>query len=195
MNTDMRTLRKKSTNIYDIIDKLKVPNYIKNLINDRYFQLVGKKTLRKDNRRGLIAVISYNICVKNNQLKMYHEIVNDLGIKETAIPKGKKLYNKYTKNDRKLVRLDISKLVYKMLDMYGDIDLSVDRNSIIEIYHNLKEKSEKISRAKPQSIAATLLFYLIKKHVEIDKKSFCKKVKVSTITIDKFLPEIKLYCY
>ena len=82
-----------------------------------------------------------------------------------------------------------------MLDMYGDIDLSVDRNSIIEIYHNIKEKSEKISRAKPQSIAATLLFYLIKKHVEIDKKSFCKKVKVSTITIDKFLPEIKLYCY
>lgn len=65
------------------------------------------------------------------------------------------------------------------------------KKEVSEIYSRIKNKSSKLNRSRPQSVASGLVYYWIKKNgKDISLKQFIKKVGLSELTINKIYYQI-----
>ena len=65
------------------------------------------------------------------------------------------------------------------------------KNEVKELYEKVKNKSSKINRSRPQSIASSIIyFWICLNNIDISLKSFAKKVDLSELTISKLSREI-----
>ena len=66
-----------------------------------------------------------------------------------------------------------------------------DIKEVEELYTQIRNKSSKINRSRPKSIANALIFYWIQmKNKNVDISFFSKKVEMSELTINKLIKEI-----
>ena len=67
------------------------------------------------------------------------------------------------------------------------------KTEVIKLYARIKNRSSKLNRARPQSVAAALTYYWIrKKQLDISLKDFAMKVDLSELTINKNAKEVAL---
>ncbi len=67
------------------------------------------------------------------------------------------------------------------------------KKEVINLYARIKNRSSKLNRSRPQSVAAALTYYWIrKKKLDISLKDFAKKVDLSELTINKNAKEVAL---
>mgnify|MGYP003336189110 FL=1 len=67
------------------------------------------------------------------------------------------------------------------------------KEEVIKLYSRIKNKSSKLNRARPQSVAASLIYYWTQQNnIDINLKDFAKKVDLSELTIDKNTKEISV---
>ena len=65
------------------------------------------------------------------------------------------------------------------------------KKEVIELYHQIKNKSSKLNRSRPQSVASGLVyFWICSKQKDITLKQFTKKVSLSELTVNKIAKEI-----
>jgi transcription initiation factor TFIIIB Brf1 subunit/transcription initiation factor TFIIB len=65
------------------------------------------------------------------------------------------------------------------------------KDEVVELYSNIKNKSSKLNRSRPQSVASSLVYYwILKKNINITLKDFAKKVDLSELTIQKNTKEV-----
>ena len=65
------------------------------------------------------------------------------------------------------------------------------REEVKELYEKVKNKSSKINRSRPQSIASSIIyFWICLNDIDISLKNFAKKVDLSELTISKLSKEI-----
>jgi transcription initiation factor TFIIIB Brf1 subunit/transcription initiation factor TFIIB len=65
------------------------------------------------------------------------------------------------------------------------------KNEVFELYNKIKNKSSKINRSRPQSIASALVYFWISyKNIDISVQNFAKKALLSELTIIKLSREI-----
>lgn len=84
-------------------------------------------------------------------------------------------------------------LLENIMDMFQAT--KEQKSEVIDIYNNIKDKSSKLSRSRPQSVSAGLVYYWIclkKKNITI--KEFSRKVNFSALTITKIAKEIEKKC-
>lgn len=82
-------------------------------------------------------------------------------------------------------------LIHEIIDL-SFIASETDKQDIIELYKLVQHKSSILSRARPKSVASGLIYYFIlEKNKSINIKNFCKKIKLSELTVNKMLKEIK----
>jgi transcription initiation factor TFIIIB Brf1 subunit/transcription initiation factor TFIIB len=63
---------------------------------------------------------------------------------------------------------------------------------ISEIYEKIKDKSEKLNKSRPQSVASAIVYYwILKNKKNITCKEFAEKVDLSELTINKIIKEIE----
>jgi transcription initiation factor TFIIIB Brf1 subunit/transcription initiation factor TFIIB len=80
-------------------------------------------------------------------------------------------------------------LVEDIMDIFNST--KEQKQEIIHIYEKIKNKSSKINRSRPQSIASALVYFWISyKNIDISIKDFAKKVSLSELTIVKLAREI-----
>jgi transcription initiation factor TFIIIB Brf1 subunit/transcription initiation factor TFIIB len=67
------------------------------------------------------------------------------------------------------------------------------KNEVIDLYRKTKNRSSKLNRARPQSVAAALTYYWIcKKNMDISLKKFAQKADLSELTINKNAKEVAI---
>ena len=65
------------------------------------------------------------------------------------------------------------------------------KKEVIILYEQIKNRSSKLNRSRPQSVAASLTYYWIcQKDINISLKEFAKKVDLSELTINKNTKEV-----
>jgi len=65
------------------------------------------------------------------------------------------------------------------------------KDEVIELYSKIHNRSDKLNRSRPQSVASGLTYYWIcKKNKNITIKEFSKKVGLSELTVNKISKEI-----
>lgn len=67
------------------------------------------------------------------------------------------------------------------------------KDEVVSLYARIKNKSSKLNKARPQSVAAALIFYWItRKKLDISIKEFAKTIKLSEMTILKNAREVAI---
>ena len=65
------------------------------------------------------------------------------------------------------------------------------KKEVIDLYHQIENKSSRLNRSRPQSVASGLVyFWICSKQKDISIKQFTKKVSLSELTINKISKEI-----
>jgi translation initiation factor 2B subunit (eIF-2B alpha/beta/delta family) len=65
------------------------------------------------------------------------------------------------------------------------------KQEVIKLYERIKNKSSRLNRSRPQSVAAGLTFYWIcSKQKDISLGDFTEKVTLSKLTVEKIAKEI-----
>lgn len=84
--------------------------------------------------------------------------------------------------------------VHLVHDIMNKFRATPDQKSeVIQLYARIKNRSSKLNRSRPQSVAAALTYYWIrKKKLDISLKDFAKKVDLSELTINKNAKEVAL---
>ena len=84
--------------------------------------------------------------------------------------------------------------VHLVHDIMGKFNATIEqKNEVIALYEKTKNRSSKLNRSRPQSVAAALTYYWIcKKNIKINIKNFAKRVNLSELTINKNAKEISI---
>ena len=79
-----------------------------------------------------------------------------------------------------------------ILDIMAKFDATQSqKNDVIVIYNNIKNKSSILNRSRPQSVASGIVrYYILVNHKEISMEEFRSKVKLSELTINRIVKEI-----
>ena len=82
-------------------------------------------------------------------------------------------------------------LIHEIIDM-SFVASDEDKDHIIRLYQLIQNKSSILNRARPKSVASGLIYYfIIERNKSIQLKTFCKKIKLSELTVNKMLKEIR----
>ena len=82
-------------------------------------------------------------------------------------------------------------LIHDIMDKFKAT--TQQKEEVIELYGRIKNRSSKLNRSRPQSVAAALTYYWIrKKKIDINLKDFALKVELSDLTINKNAKEVAL---
>ena len=107
--------------------------------------------------------------------------------------KGLKIVNVNAPKDSEIHTTFITPvhLVHDIMDRFQATP--VQKEEVIKLYEQIKNRSSKLNRSRPQSVAAALTYYWIcKKKLAINLKEFAKEADLSELTINKNAKEVAL---
>ena len=107
--------------------------------------------------------------------------------------KGLKIVNVNAPKDSQIHTTFITPvhLIHDIMDKFNAS--SKQKEEVIVLYDKIKNRSSKLNRSRPQSVAAALTYYWIcYKKIDINLKEFARKVDLSDLTISKNTKEVAL---
>ena len=163
-----------------------------NIANNIYIQVTSGRIHRGNSRKAIIFACifhAYKICENPQSCDTLIEIFN---INRKAGLKGLKYVNLNMPKETNILKNIHITPVNLIEEIMNKFSASVDhKKEVIALYDNVKDKSSKINRARPQSIAAGITYYWI---CQNDKKipisEFMEKVGLSELTITRIAKEI-----
>lgn len=184
-------------NIYKDLEHLNfMTNELSMIANNTYKQITKDQIFRGRTRKAIIYA-----CVIHAYNKLKKQINNDDLLKLFKITKKYGLYglrylNLNIDNSEKLVNnqnkhVTHLNLIKNIMSSFGATEAQM--NEVNEIYYKTKNKSSRINRSRPKSIANTCVFYWIRKNkMNITLSEFSKQTNMSELTINKLLKEFDL---
>ena len=120
-------------------------------------------------------------------------MINLFGLTRKNGLKGLKIVNVNVPKDSQIHITSITP-VHLIHDIMDKFNASVkQKEEVIVLYGKIKNRSSKLNRSRPQSVAAALTYYWIcEKHIDIKLKDFARKVDLSDLTISKNAKEVAL---
>jgi transcription initiation factor TFIIIB Brf1 subunit/transcription initiation factor TFIIB len=193
-NSRVHIRKRKEKSIFKDIKGFNFDKDIINIANDIYNQITNNKIFRGRSRKSIIyACITYayrmrDITVNTNNILQLFQINKKSGLSGMRYLNMNINDNIYKlSNNRHLSPINIIKNVMKIFNATKE-----DTNEVIELYKQIKNKSSKINRSRPKSIANSVIYYWIKmNNKNIDISFFSSKVNMSELTINKLVKEIK----
>ena len=186
--------RMKEKSIFKDIKGYNFDKDIINIANDIYNQITNNKIFRGRSRKSIIyACILYayrmkGVTVNTTNILQLFQINKKSGLSGMRYLNMNINENSTYKlsHNKHLSPINIIKNVMKTFNASDD-----DINEVINLYHTIENKSSKINRSRPKSIANSLIYYWIKeKGKDIDISFFSSKVNMSELTINKLVKEI-----
>ena len=167
-----------------------------NIISDAnkiYHEVTKGKIYRGNSRKSIIfACIFYSF--KNSGDPQSHErLIQMFKLNKKSGLKGLKHINlNLPKNSKILIRstyITPKHIIIDILNIFSANESHI--NEVLDIYKSIQNRSSRLNRARPQSIAAGVVFFWMKKNnKDITIKQYSKKVKLSELTINKIIKEI-----
>ena len=177
--------------IYKDVENLGFAEIIVSKANKIYADVTKGKIFRGNSRKAIVfACIFHAFKVSGNPLS-HERLINIFKLNRKTGLKGLKYVNLYAPKDSTIRTTYITpmNLVEEIMDQF---DASNEqKNEVKKLYTQIHNKSSRLNRSRPQSVAAGLTFYWIcKKQKDISLKDFTKKVTLSEMTINKIAKEI-----
>jgi transcription initiation factor TFIIIB Brf1 subunit/transcription initiation factor TFIIB len=179
-------------NILKDVSGLGFSDRIIDIANSIYTQVTDGNIYRGSTRRAIIfACVFHSYKLDNNPQSCDHLIKTFNLTKKNGL-KGLKFVHLYSAKEKNINRsyITVENIITEIMNKFNAG--SEDIRKIINIYHKIKNKSQLINRARPQSVAAGIIrYYCIQNGKDIDGEKFRSVVNLSELTINRICKEIE----
>jgi transcription initiation factor TFIIIB Brf1 subunit/transcription initiation factor TFIIB len=178
-------------NIFKDVETMGFSDKITSLANKIYLQVTKGQILRGNSRKAVIFSCIFHAFKIMGKPQSHEKLMKIFELNKKSSLKGFKYVNLNAPKDSLIHTTYITpvNLVEDIMDIFNST--KDQKKEIIHIYEKIKNKSSKINRSRPQSIASALVYFWISyKNIDISIKDFAKKVSLSELTILKLSREI-----
>jgi len=151
----------------------------------------SQRIFRGNSRRSIVFACIFNAYKLNATPQSVESLIPIFNISKKTALKGLKFVSRNAPKQSPLRTTYITpvNLVEEIMDKFSAS--KEQKNEVIELYKKINNKSSRLNRSRPQSVASGLTYYWIcKKNKNISIKEFAKKVGLSELTINKISKEI-----
>lgn len=185
----MRKLEDRS--IYKDVENLGFSESIVSKANKIYAQVTQGRIFRGNSRRAIVFACVFHAYKLANHPQSHERLIGIFNLTRKTGLKGLKYVNLYAPKDSKIRTTYITpkNLVEEIMELFSAT--REQKQEVLELYEKIKNKSSRLNRSRPQSVASGIVFYWIcSKGKDITLKEFAKKVSLSELTINKIAKEI-----
>jgi len=181
----------KDKTIYPDVEHMNISDHIKDIANNIYEQVCDGKVHRGAYRRAIIFASIFHAYKLDKNPQSCESLIHIFEIKRKDALKGLKFINEHAPKSSPIRNIYITPehLIHEFLMKFN---VSADsQNEILELYRRIKGRSTILNRSRPQSVAASVIWYWLVMHSKcITLKDFVKKVNLSELTVNKIAKEI-----
>lgn len=177
--------------IYKDVENMGFSEKIVSLANQIYIQVTKGQIFRGNSRKAIVFACVYQSFKIHGKPQSHENLIKIFDINKKTSLKGLKHVNLNIPKDSPIHTTYITpvNIIEDIMDKFKATD--DQKKEVINIYNQIKNKSSKINRSRPQSIASGLTYFWISlKNINISLKDFSKKVELSELTISKIAKEI-----
>lgn len=177
--------------IFKDVEKMGFSDKIVTMANKLYGVVSKGKIYRGSSRKGIIfGCIFHSYKMEGNPQSCEH-LLHIFQIHRKVGLRGLKFINLNVPRDFGIQYNQVSTetLILDILKKFHATE--VQRAEVLDIYHQVKNRSSLLNRSRPQSVAAGVVrFYIETKNAQIPMAIFKEKVNLSELTICKLVQEI-----
>jgi len=156
-----------------------------------YKQVTNGKIYRGNSRKSIIFACIFHAYKLSGNHQTAENLIKIFGLNRKNGLKGLKIVNVNAPRDSEIHKTFITPihLIEEIMSKFFATKKQIEQ--VRELFYKTKNKSSKLNRSRPQSIAASLVFYWIKlTKLSINIKQFSEKVNLSELTILRNTKEI-----
>jgi transcription initiation factor TFIIIB Brf1 subunit/transcription initiation factor TFIIB len=178
-------------NIYKDVETMGFSEKIVSLANQIYIQVTKGQIYRGNSRKAIIFACIFHSFKIQGKVQSHESLIKIFKLDRKNALKGLKHVNLNVPKDSLIHTTYITpaNLVDEMMDKFN---ATLEQKQEVKVlYEKIKNKSSKINRSRPQSIASGLLFFFIcSKGIDVSLKEFASKIELSELTISKVAKEV-----
>lgn len=178
-------------NIYKDVDNMGFSDKIISDANKIYFQVTQGKIFRGNSRKAIVFACIFHAYKISGKPQSHEKLIGIFNLDRKTGLKGLKHINLYAPKNSQIRTTYITpiNLVQEIMEKFSATDEQTQE--VINLYHRIKNKSSRLNRSRPQSVASGLVyFWICSKNKDISLKQFTKKVSLSELTVNKIAKEI-----
>jgi len=178
-------------NIYKDVETMGFSEKIVSLANQIYIQVTKGQIFRGNSRKAIIFACIFHSFKIQGKVQSHESLIKIFKLDRKNALKGLKHVNLNVPKDSLIHTTYITpaNLVDEMMDKFNATP--EQKQEVKVLYEKIKNKSSKINRSRPQSIASGLLFFFIcSKGIDVSLKEFASKIELSELTISKVAKEV-----
>jgi transcription initiation factor TFIIIB Brf1 subunit/transcription initiation factor TFIIB len=159
--------------------------------DELYKTVTKEKIFRGNSRKAIIFACIFNAFKKFDKPQSHESLIQTFNLKKKVGLKGLKQVNLALPKDykSKISHIKVETIIDEIMTKFAASP--EQKSEVQELYTLIKNKSSKINRSRPQSIASGIVFFWIcLKGKNINLKEFAKRVCLSELTINKIIKEI-----
>jgi transcription initiation factor TFIIIB Brf1 subunit/transcription initiation factor TFIIB len=177
--------------IYKDVENMGFSEKIVTEANKIYFQVTQGKIFRGNSRKSIVFACIFHAYKLSGKPQTHEKLITVFNLNRKTGLKGLKHVNLYAPKNSTIRTTYITpiNLVEEIMEKFSATP--EQKEEVIKLYNQIKNKSSRLNRSRPQSVASGLVyFWICKKKKDITLKQFTKKVSLSELTINKIAKEI-----
>ena len=178
-------------NIYKDVENMGFSDKIISEANKIYFQVTKGQIFRGNSRKAIVFACIFHAYKLSGKPQSHDKLIHVFNLNRKTGLKGLKHVNLYAPKNSNIRTAYITpiNLVEEIMEKFSATD--DQKKEVIELYNQIKNKSSRLNRSRPQSVASGLVyFWICSKQKDISLKQFTKKVSLSELTVNKIAKEI-----
>jgi hypothetical protein len=159
--------------------------------NKLYFQVTYGQIFRGNSRKAIVFACIFHAYKLSGKPQSHEKLIQAFNLNRKTGLKGLKHVNLYAPKNSSVRTTYITpiNLVEEIMDKFSAT--ADQKKEVVNLYNHIKNKSSRLNRSRPQSVASGLVyFWICQKQKEISLKQFTKKVLLSELTVNKISKEI-----
>ncbi len=190
--TRVHIRKNEEKNIYKDIEHMGFSQSIISKANELYMECTKGQIYRGGSRKAIIFACvfhAYKLC-GNHQTP--DNLINAFGMTRKEGLRGLKIANINISKIHKIHDTMITSchIINEIMSKF--ITNEMQKNEVCSLYEKIKNRSSKLNRARPQSVAAAVIFYWIRQNnINITINEFATITQLSELTIQKNMKEVE----
>lgn len=178
-------------NIFRDVENMGFSEKIISEANKIYFQVTKGQIFRGNSRKAIVFACIFHAYKLSGKPQSHEKLIGIFNLDRKTGLKGLKHVNLHApkKSHIRTTYITPINLVEEIMEKFSAT--SEQKLEVIKLYHRVKNRSSRLNRSRPQSVASGLVyFWICNNNKNISLKQFTKKVSLSELTINKITKEI-----
>jgi transcription initiation factor TFIIIB Brf1 subunit/transcription initiation factor TFIIB len=179
-------------NILKDVQGLHLSQNVIHKANELYVRSTKGQIYRGGSRKAIIFACVYHAYKLLGEVKTPDSLIQLFGLTRKEGLKGLKIVNVNNSKGSEIHETCITSkhIISDILSKFSMLD--EQKKDVYKIYERIKNKSSKLNRARPQSVASAVIYYwIITNNININIKDFAEITKLSELTITKNTREVQ----